>query len=141
MNRFVPVLATVLFGVAAVAAAPRPGYLNVIGPSALRFREAPAVQKSSLPPLPKDEPTAGFLISTSVPTAQVALSATGPATSTTETVGPDTNEVFVTPQMLVDFFHNRNTGSGHSTTVVVPFGFVPPDGSAKPSSSATYHSP
>ena len=33
--------------------------------------------------------------------------------------------------MLVDFFRNRNTGTGHSTTAVVPFGFVPPDGSAK----------
>jgi hypothetical protein len=141
MKRFVPVLATAFVSVAAAAAASGPGYLRMIGPSALRFRESPATQKSFLPPLSKDESTANFPVSISAPAAQAALSATSPATSAAEMVGPNTNEVFVTPQMLVEFFRNRNNGTGRGTTAVVPFGFVPPDGGAKASSSATYNSP
>ena len=69
----------------------------------------------------------------------VISSTAGSAAEASATVGSGSNEVFVTPQMLVDFFHSRNDKSSPDTNVTIPFGFVPPIGGNKPSSSATYN--
>jgi hypothetical protein len=121
------------------AAANGTGYLSSGGPAPLRFQSKVAtVGQPMLPPLPV--PTAGSKVST--PPALINSNATATVT-TAESPTPvgaalvATNGFELTPQMLVDIFRSRaESGNGHDTRVLVPFGFVPPIGQPQPAGPA-----
>jgi len=143
-HRVCLVLACTCLGVAASG----DGYLSSGSPTVLRFQPKPrSVGKSTLPPLP--EPVADAKVN--VPPARINTNGTttvtaGEAPPPSSEPPVATNGFELTPQMMVDIFQSRGkNGNGHDAHVWVPFGFVPPAGSAQPvgpvpsaSSTATY---
>ncbi|MGD1019094.1 MAG: hypothetical protein ABSA12_07215 [Verrucomicrobiia bacterium] len=140
MMRTFPALAALLAALAAVTAA-QPGYLSEGRLAPLRFQEAPAPGRSVLPALPPEGPSPSFPIPTN--SAASSASEASAATTTEQSDGgvePATNEVTVTPQMLVGFYRDGIAGTNHDAGTIVPFGFVPPTTAPKPSSTAGYSS-
>ena len=146
-------LTVLLLSIETVAAGFRPGYLVTGGPSALRFQQPPAPKPTIavLPPLPTADttPAAGMTSQSSAPTASVAPQETPLTTNDTMAVQsrpswalpllPETtNDVLVTPQMLLEFFRGK---TGHETSVMLPLNFIPPQTLDRPSSTASYDSP
>lgn len=136
-----------------MAAGLRPGYLATVGPSALSFQQPPAQKPTAavLPPLPAAEtiPAAGVTSQLSTPAPSVAQQEMHRSTNDTVAVQsppslalpllPETtNDVLVTPQMLLEFFRQK---TGRETSVVLPLNFIPPQTSYRPSSTASYDSP
>ena len=143
-----------LLGIETAAA----GYLSSVGPSALRFQQ-PRTSKTAmavLPPLPA-------VITNSASAAMPQTATLAPAipqqesnrstnNSITVQSSPSpalpllpeaaTNDVLVTPQMLLQFFTQKSGhSSGGETSVVLPMNFVPPQTTYRPSSTASYESP
>lgn len=142
-----------LLSIETLAAGLHSGYLVAVGPSALHFQQPPAQKPTPavLPPLPIADTTPA---ATASPPPSAPSSVAGPretSSFTNETVAvqsppsitlpmlPETtNEVLVTPQMLLEFFRQK---TGHETSVLLPLNFIPPQTSSRPSSTASYDSP
>jgi len=141
MIRTFPVLATLL-AVVGMATAVQPGYLSAGRLAPLRFTEPPSSKPSVLLSLPCDEPSTNSPIPTNslAPRAAEAV-ATPPVGHFEDNLASVTNEVVVTPQMLVGFYRDGIAGTNRDTGAVVPFGFMPPTAAPKPSSTAQYSSP
>lgn len=146
-------LTVLLLSIETVAAGFRPGYLVTVGPSALRFQQPPGPTPTIavLPPLPTADttPAAGMTPQSSAPAPSVAPQGTHLTTNDTMAVQsrpslafpllPEaTNDVLVTPQMLLEFFRGK---AGHETSVMLPLNFIPPQTLDRPSSTASYDSP
>jgi hypothetical protein len=145
-------LTALLLSIEAMAAGLRPGYLATLGPSALRFQQPPAQKPTAavLPPLPAAEtiPAAAVTSQASVPAPSViqemhrstndTVAVQSPPSLTLPLLPETTNDVLVTPQMLLEFFRQK---TGRETSVVLPLNFIPPQTSYRPSSTASYDSP
>ncbi|HVM59867.1 MAG TPA: hypothetical protein VMV72_03290 [Verrucomicrobiae bacterium] len=128
--------------IAGAAPAERPGYLTAGRVAPLRFAETTAAARFVLPPASEDTssetipmPTNGAMGCESQTTI---VSSPGPAAND-ET--PETNDIAMTPQLLMGYYHNELAATNRNGGVVVPFGFVPPSPPPPPSSSASYSSP
>jgi hypothetical protein len=139
MMRTFTILAA-LCAIVTVATAARPGYLAAGYPSPLLFADPQDSHKGTLPPLPKDEPVADFPIPTNAMNrcATETVVSSAPDYTAMSGLAIDPVPSPVTPQVLVDYFRAGNSGTNHSATAIVPFGFMPPVGGPAPSSSATY---
>jgi hypothetical protein len=148
--RWVIRLTALLLSIEAMAAGLRSGYLVTVGPSALRFQQPPTPKTTVtiLPPLPVADTTPA---ATAPPLPAPVADQQQTSQATNETVAvqsspalalpllPEaTNEVLVTPQMLLEFFRQK---TGHATSVVLPLNFIPPQTAYRPSSTASYESP
>jgi hypothetical protein len=135
-----------------MAAGLRSGYLVTVGPSALCFQQPPVPKPTVvLPPLPVADITPTSTATPPPPAPTPVAGQRGPSLSTNETIAVEspparalpmlpetTNEVLVTPQMLLEFFRQK---TGRDTSVVLPLNFIPPQTSSRPSSTASYDSP
>ena len=141
MTRALPVLAALSVMVVAATAA-RPGYLSDGRLAPLRFATAPGLGRFVLPPFPAPAPPANIPIPTNTTTTSTS---NGTLTSSAERFEdapvPATNEVVVTPQMLLGYYRDGTSRTNHDGQTVVPFGFVPPTPAPQQSSSAQYSSP
>ena len=141
MIRTVPVLAALSLAVG-MATEVRPGYLAAGRLAPLRFAAAPTTGRFVLPPLPANPASPNIPIPTNAATACTSETtvASSPEHSGDDLV-PVTNEVAVTPQMLVGYYRDRIGGTNRDAGAVVPFGFAPPMTPPQQSSTARYSSP
>ena len=135
-----------------MAAGLRSGYLVTVGPSALCFQQPPVPKPVVvLPPLPIADTTPSATATPPSPAPTPVAGQQEKSQPTHETVAvqsppalalpmlPETtNEVLITPQMLLEFFRQK---TGRDTSVVLPLNFIPPQTSYRPSSTASYDSP
>jgi hypothetical protein len=146
-------LTALLLSIETVAMGVRPGYLVTVGPSALRFQQPPAPKPmiAVLPPLPAMDtaPVAGMTSLSSAPAPSVTqqdthrstndtVAAQSPSSLALPLLPETTNDVLVTPQMLLEFFRGK---TAHETSVILPLNFIPPQPLDRPSSTASYESP
>lgn len=139
MMRRITFLTVAVLCLVAAARTVQAGYLSAVGPAPLRFHDRPAAAKSPLPPLPADKPVTPVSMPPATPAAHTGASPASPAATTSAVGAGSTNEVVITPQMLVEFFRARTgNGTDRQGSVYVPFNFAPPSPAAQPSSHATY---
>jgi hypothetical protein len=141
MTRTLLVLVVLLISVGVVPAE-RPGYLSAGRLAPLRFAEAPSAQRFLLPPCSESAPSRAVSMPTNGVMAcasQVTTVSSSPPAPMDE--APNTNDVFVTPQMLMGYYRDGIAGTNRTGGAVVPFGFVPPAAAAPQSSTASYSSP
>jgi hypothetical protein len=147
MSRRFPVLAALLVVVGA-ATAERPGYLSAGRLAPLRFAVDPSASRFVLPPFPTNPvpsdvrvPTNSATTSASQPTAASSAEHSESDLTPAATLAPATNEVAVTPQMLVGYYRDGVGGTNGEAGAVSPFGFMPPVAVPHQSSTAHYSSP
>jgi hypothetical protein len=141
MSRTFPVLAALLVVVGA-ATAERPGYLSAGRLAPLRFAVDPAADRFVLPPLPADPAPPNIQIPTNSTMTSATQAITASSAEPSEgDPAPATNELAVTPQMLVGYYRDGAGGTNHEGGAAVPFGFVPPVTVPHQSSAAQYSSP
>lgn len=129
-----------------------PGYLAVVGPSALRFAAMPRPFTNLfillppapvIPPAPTNAPPAVTNSDDSElpPQPQVTVTPPVPVMVTNQVIvvpPPDTGVPVnvISPQMFLKYF-SKGTNGGASSTIIAPLDFTPPR-STPPPSSATY---
>jgi hypothetical protein len=126
------------------------GYLPVVGPVPLRFRQpalpATNLVRMTLPP-PETEPATASIpdnaeAKKTAPAPNPPPAAPPPAASPTVATNPaepaatPASEPMISPQMLMKYF-NRST-NGVSGGILAPVDFAPPAPAKPPSSTATY---
>ena len=129
--------------VALPCAASPAAYLVSVGPAPLRFQASvDAKPRTSSSPLPREAPVTDSCIPEAMAATNVTTISQSPPAQACPSAGLSTNEVAITPQMVVEFFRSHAGANGNrDTAVVVPYNFTPPTPSGKPSSSATYEAP
>jgi len=112
------------------------GYLPSIGPAPLRFRAPASVTTAFvLPPLPVD-PLAPAIKEPEPAVAGELTVTAGSAVRLTVVDAPaGTNEMVVTPHMLLELYRQQR-----DTKILTPLTFVPPVPAPSGSSQATYES-
>ena len=144
--------------VVALRASAGPGYLSVVGPSALRFASPPAPPPAVLVPLP---PLAAVEPHPTSPAAESLPPVADPTSAAVEPVlidpfavppvpealpTPATNITYaapvesepLVPQMFMKYFIGGAGTNANGVSIFSPVGFVPPLPIVPPSSSATF---